>query len=486
MPPQLISTKLQLLDLSGCRSLTQPSDGILSLTGLAHLCLKHCSSVSSTAAWPSKISCLTDLTVLDLSGCSRLAEGLRLPELTGLTNLSELGFGGWALEQHQLSDLLERLTALQRLCLAQCVGLTAVPDAITKFTKLTELDLRDCICITALPGGLYGRRGLNLLLSPELEKVVREDEAQRRQQAVITKLATQQDTMLTTLERMSWLVLLLATATFLAFIQPPGGYNDFNVLIDGPQVCQPGHNPKAAVPGSKKFVLSGLMSRNGTISEAKQQGLEGPSQQCALFLFFFFDALSFCLSLGCVMLIVVLSMPRMQRDDDKFEAGRFWWLLLFTWGLLYFAVVAGFAAFVCSALAVFKGWHMLIIPFCLCALLLTLGFFVMIGRFKEICPDRSALWQAVVDTLFFQKHLVQDVETADPVGSNEFWGRLEQAVMQGATRSGRQLSGRVPDAARHEELERLLRKQGADRHSSTHSTEYESLDDQQGTHTEPE
>lgn len=94
-----------------------------------------------------------------------------------------------------------------------------MPDSITQLTRLTELDLRGCTYLEGLPTGLYGRRGLKLILSPEFE------EAEVRRQ-IITKLATEQDTMLTTLERMSWLVLLLATATFLAFIQSPGGYND--------------------------------------------------------------------------------------------------------------------------------------------------------------------------------------------------------------------------------------------------------------------
>lgn len=61
----------------------------------------------------------------------------------------------------------------------------------------------------------------------------------QEQQQVVCKLATEQQTMLSTLERMSWLVLLLATATFLASIQPPGGFDSerLQVLVSGRSVC---------------------------------------------------------------------------------------------------------------------------------------------------------------------------------------------------------------------------------------------------------
>eukprot|EP00775_Hariotina_reticulata_P008139 gene8139-8333_t len=141
------------------------------------------------------------------------------------------------------------------------------------------------------------------------------------QKKVVHKLATEQDVMLTTLERLSWLVLLLATATFIAVLQPPGGFN----------------------------VVS--------------------HQDYALFWCFVFDGLSFSLSLGCVMMIVALSMPRIQCQDDDYEAGRLWWLLFATWGLFYPAVVCGFAAFTASGLAMFDKW----------------------GFFKDIFPGGMAL-----------------------------------------------------------------------------------------------
>lgn len=380
--------------------------------------------------------------------------------------MSELGVGGWGVEQQQLSDLLERLTVLQRLCLADCVDLAAVPDSISRLTRLTELDPRGCTSLRALPEGLYSRTGLQLLSSPQLEEVMQQAQARRR---IITKLAAEQDTMLTTLERMSWLVLLLTTATFLAFIQPPGGYNNFNVLITGPQVCQPGHNPKAAVPGSVKYVLPGLLLRNGSVIDVKpeQEGLVHPGQQCALFLFFFFDALSFCLSLGCVMMIVVLSMPRMQSADDEYEAGRFWLLLLCTWSLLYSAVAAGFAAFVCSAATVFQGWGVLTIPFSIGAALMVVGLGVMYFRFRDMFPSCAAVRKGLP---FYRhkKRLVRDVETADPVLSDRFWNQLEMAVMRGT----RPLSGPLSAAAaateaavNHLERQALLGRQGADSHS---------------------
>lgn len=201
-------------------------------------------------------------------------------------------------------------------------------------------------------------------------------DAQLRRQ-IILKLATQQETMLTTLERMSWLVLLLATTTFLAFIQPPGGYMSYQVLVTGPVVCKPGYKLPDTPQGDA--------------------GLMDVSQLCALFVFFFFDSLSFCLSLGCVMAIVVLSMPRMQTRDDEFEAERSWLLMLATWSLLYFVVVSGFIAFVSLAAAVFQGWHVLFIPFTFCMLLLFMGLVGMIRRFGDMFPT----WPAVLKGLSF-------------------------------------------------------------------------------------
>lgn len=275
---------------------------------------------------------------------------------------------------------------------------------------------------------------------------------------IILKLATQQDTMLSTLKRMSWLVLLLATATFLAFIQPPGGFRDYQVLVTGPAACSTtgSYSAPAAAP-AQAYNISGLLTSNtsgtSTVTAAAtkpgDEGLTHPHQLCALYLFFFFDTLSFCLSLGCVMVIVVLLMPRIQQADDEFEAGRFWLLLLATWFLLYFVVVSGFIAFVSSAVAVFEGWRLLAIPFSICVLLLLIGLCVMAKRFFwDIFPS----WAVVQKGLsFWRRHKqlrrVQDVEMAELVMSDRFWERAGAAMQAAVSRGTRQPAGQLSAAA---------------------------------------
>jgi len=556
--------KLKVLDLTGCSSLTQLPDSIFLLSDpLVQLSVRGYSSLISTEAWPSKISQLTNLTVLDVSGCMEMASSSQLPDLSGLQALVELGIGGWDAALSQLPELLHLRTGLRRLSLAGCTTLAAVPEAISKLVGLAELDLSGCSSLRAIPESVGNLRALTRLdlsscsslqglphnleqlslqeldlsgcsalhgwdqalktmqnalgkylaqcaiatalwhgmwilrIAPILPVVVwmqqyfkiwpmahsfgdwRFDpqgtaawfkgeglckdillivlDAQFRLQ-IILKLATQQDTMLSTLERMSWLVLLLATATFLAFIQPPGGYKDYQVLVTGPAACSAtgSYSAPAAAP-AQAYNISGLLTSNtsgtSTVTAAAtmpgNEGLTHPHQLCALYLFFFFDTLSFCLSLGCVMVIVVLSMPRMQQQDDEFEAGRFWLLLLATWGLLYFAVVSGFIAFVCSAVAVFEGWRLLTIPFSICCLLLFLGLWVMAKRFfRDIFPS----WAVVRKGLSIwnrdkQLRRVQDVEMAELVMSERFWERAGAAMQAAVSRGTRQPAGQLSAAA---------------------------------------
>lgn len=179
-----------------------------------------------------------------------------------------------------------------------------------------------------------------------------------------------------------------------------------------------GGDAAAAESESEKFVLSGLLPRNGSIIDVQpeQEGLVHPGQQCALFWFFFFDALSFCQSLGCVMVIVALSMPRIPSGDNEFEAGRFWLLLSSTWSLMYGAVVSGFIAFVCSAVTIFQGWRWLCFPFSVGVVLLLVGLGVMAKRFFWDLYPWPRAWLRLRGVLLLQdkKRVVGDVEAADP------------------------------------------------------------------------
>jgi len=128
----------------------------------------------------------------------------------------------------------------------------------------------------------------------------------------VVKLTTGQRRMLETLERLSWIAVLLATATFIGFLQPPWG------------TVRQGQEGKQVVD------YAGMPFANRA--------------------FFVLDTWSFLLSLACLVIIVILSMPRLRSTSDKREAGRFWLLLVLAWGLLYMAVIAGCGAFVATAL----------------------------------------------------------------------------------------------------------------------------------------
>jgi hypothetical protein len=206
--------------------------------------------------------------------------------------------------------------------------------------------------------------------------------------------------MLTTLERMSWLVVLLATTTFIAFIQPPGGTSeDHQVLVSDESHCA-----LPAAPGTAEY------------------------RKCFMLIFFVLDGLSFGLSMGCVMLIVVLSMPRLQYRDNKIEAGRFWFLLLFTWLLLYLAVLTGVGAFLASGLAVHNKVGVVVWPLVPGLLLMGAGFISFIQRFRSLYPGWDAVWLGLFHRNAALKKVEEDVEVGqDFLKSKDYWEGAQKA-----------------------------------------------------------
>jgi hypothetical protein len=282
LPESLHQLKaLQRLTCSDCQALVTLPESVENMTALQQLDLTCCAQLTQL---PLSVGELTQLRVLDLSNCCSLAA---LPESVG------------------------QLLHLEQLRLDSCVSLTELPESIGKLAALNELNLSGCCMLKALPEPsqqLQALRTLHVdgctsLVQPlpdrtwspqrQIKHVLR---LQRSQPAVI-KLATQQETMLTTLERMSWLAVLLATATFIAFMQPPGGLENEQVLVSDSSACS-WHAVHAA---------------DGTSDDAADR-------QCAMLVFFIMDGLSFGFSMGCVMLIIVLSMPRLQYEDQNIEA----------------------------------------------------------------------------------------------------------------------------------------------------------------------
>jgi hypothetical protein len=252
----------------------------------------------------------------------------------------------------------------------------------------------------------------------------------QRHRSAVVKLATQQEPMLSTLERMSWLVVLLATATFVAFTMPPGGYGDNQQVLTS----------HTAACGS------------GTHLGVDADGLSTPAfQQCAMLLFFVFDGLSFGLSLGCVMMIVVLSMPRIPWECEEAEAGRFYLLLSVTWSLLYTAVATGFASFIAAGLSVNRQVKVVIGPVVPGMFLLVVGGVLLCYRFWCLAPG----WDAVLASLSFHNQEVKDVCEVER-GQELFWRYWGDKLSKGRPGSSTAATSGSAAAADDVELQRLL------------------------------
>lgn len=211
--PQLQSLSIDGSDWSGPTELELEAV-LTTATYLQGIHLKNCSRLT---ALPDCITRLQGLTVLELAACRALKQRPEyLPE------------------------------ALQVLSLRDCSRLTALPPSIGEQAHLRSLDLLGCPLLIDISGSLtqcvslktvtFGNNrklkqavGQQLLvdcnghtgdrLMPYLKKL---GERLSRHRAVI-KLSSDQLHMTQSLERLSWLAVMLATATFVGFLQPPFG-----------------------------------------------------------------------------------------------------------------------------------------------------------------------------------------------------------------------------------------------------------------------
>jgi len=369
---------LDQLNLTDCHALTQLPESFGSLGALVQLDLWDCQALTQL---PESFGSLGALRQLDLSGCQVLSE---LPESFG------------------------NLGALMQLYLSRCTALRRLPSTFNHLTALDAFHYHACPAVEDLLISVSGNKASCLRLCwwrsaydapfyaflnchQLLQILLKEQEALQLKQAAVNKLATQQETMLTTLERMSWLVVLLATATFIAFLQPPGGLVDEQVMVSNLAMCYTAVDPP----------ITGIT----------------PFMQCAALLFFVLDGLSFGLSMGCLVMIVTLSMPRIRWADENAEAGRFYMLLVLTWGLLYLAVSSGFAAFIASGLAVHKQVKFVIGPIVPGMLLVLIGAGMMMRRFASLFPG----WDAIKAACSFQQHALAPFESDVELGQQRFW-----------------------------------------------------------------
>lgn len=392
--------RLQHLE-AACPSLERLPDGFGMLTGLTYLYLSN----ARITSLPGSLSRLPNLEDLQMFSCKQLEQ---LPNALGsLTKLTALDIGG-------------------------CSRLARLPGSCSALTALQRLACHGCLAIEDPPPGVFPKRIDQQCRLGYLQLLWLLGKQHKRD--TITKLATQQEPMLRTLERMSWLVVLLATATFIAYLQPPGGLEGNHVLVSGAASC---------------FDTASQTSAD----EMAAKGLTGV-MQCAMVLFFAFDGLSFRLSIGCLTLIVVLSMPRMQWASDHAEAGRFYLYLVSTWLLLFLAVLFGFAAFVASGLSVHNHIMFVVGPVIPGSVLLAVGFWAFTWRFYTLFPGWSAIRAAGP---FVHKELA-DPESDVELGQSNFWRQCPEVVarLQPAMPPGAQAQASTSSAEADPEASPLL------------------------------
>jgi hypothetical protein len=310
---------------------------------------------------------------------------------------------------------------------------------ICELKNLKELDLSDCTQLEVLPAAFaahgVGRRLKVLELPPQLSSTL-PDAAhaaaapgkewspqkklaaillrQQRRQAIL-KLATQPEPMLTTLERMSWLLIILATITLTAFLQP--GMK--GIVAGNAAELDSSTSAECLDKAGKDFLqevrqLVGvdriLQEMDGMMELSPQSQAQGVCRRCTstgdcinwtfphtfdpptrgscllnstlrlslknacwkqlvpdtercvekqvrlqrMASFALPTIASFCLTLLCLMLIVVVSLPRLKCTDLAYEAGRLWLFLLMIWLLFVESVQLAFTAFWMFAVVVYE------------------------------------------------------------------------------------------------------------------------------------
>jgi hypothetical protein len=182
----------------------------------------------------------------------------------------------------------------------------------------------------------------------------------------VKRLLTDKDTIVTSLERLSWLAVLLAATTFTAAIAPPGGYNNGLLFLPYSDAnCHSSSSSQAyssvnncTIPDGKSACPIGAQDINGTCIQAPDLCTDGLGckvqlQASILRVFFALDLLSFGFSMSLVLFVVVCSMPRKFGIQSAKYAGMIWLSLVMASFLMAAAVGCGMGALVAGVLAVY-------------------------------------------------------------------------------------------------------------------------------------
>ncbi|KAL4450116.1 hypothetical protein ABPG77_010785 [Micractinium sp. CCAP 211/92] len=336
--PQL--SALQTLNLRGCGRLRRLPDALGRLGSLQWL---DCSGCSQLQTLPADLGQLGSLCALELAGCSALQElPASLCQLGSLINLTLSGCE----QLRYLPASLGQLRCLQRLYLSGCSRLQGLPASIAELGSLLTLDLSGCTALEELPaplGQLTGLKSLNLsgcaaLASlPDLGACAdmelsmsdrlpcgKEVDMKRirvpldhlppllqRQQPEF--LLDQAEALRQSMGSLSWIAVLLATASFIGFVTVPGGFLD---------------------RGQSQVAL-----RNTAINRS------------ALRSYFIANILTFFLALSTTVFCASENMPHAVPPT----AGRAVFSIVASTVLLFMTLASGASTFLSGALAVYPS-----------------------------------------------------------------------------------------------------------------------------------
>jgi hypothetical protein len=204
-----------------------------------------------------------------------------------------------------LPDTIGQLKALGGLILMSCSKLKSMPHSMLELPDDTQVVMCNCPLEATLG------------LSSEIHYHRMSDiKAAYRRSLIIASLLGDRDARNQSLNYLSIVAVLLATAAFVAFASHP----DRAAQLEGRGI-------KASVDWLRHFFKA--------------------------------DQVAFYLSMAVVLFVMVSSMPQSVDADDKVNAGRVWVLYASLSLLLFVAVVCGMFAFVAGAVATYPADLML-------------------------------------------------------------------------------------------------------------------------------
>jgi hypothetical protein len=293
-------TRLKELSLYSTNVHDFPND--ISKMGLTSLCLELCDCLKEL---PRSVCGLQTLSSLNLSDCYQLEN---LSEISRLTKLTYLNLCRCK-SLRSLPDALFEEINLLHLCLNECSGLNQLPDSFLKLSPLCVLDFR---------GSGFSKE---YRFSPvEVDALLQAIVLQRRMQMLkrmfswLNNWAAYNNS----LQHMSLISVLLATAAFVAFAQTPSQADVF-----------------------------------------ARPGLEPAYPEAWIRAFFIADQITFVLAMAVVMLVqlCVSSLPFDKSGGEHNRAYRVWRQHLLLTSLLSAAVLSGILSFFFAGAAVYPHEH---------------------------------------------------------------------------------------------------------------------------------